>query len=210
MSVLLANQPRELHDAWVGAADLMRELRSDQGMKGWGIIELRDGDGKLKQVQPFANLITDVGDCYYALKAITAIAPASASAPTAVNGMKLGTTSSSSPSKNGTGAALQAYISGSNVVFDTTGGPFPLVVFLGAGLGANAQYKTTWGATVATGSLVEAVIVTDQGTNATTVAGTAGATLSAPYTISRVTYSTVTKGTSDTLAITWNHKFLGS
>jgi hypothetical protein len=204
----------QMSDAMATAADdarrLIKELRARDYMGGigFGTIELFDGDMMLKQAIPFTNLITDVGDCYYALKSIVGISPANATAPTAVNGMKLGTTSSTAPAKNGTGAALQAYLSGSNVAFDST---FPAVVFLGAGLGANAQYKTTWGAGVATSAtIVEAVIVTDQATNATTAAGTAGSTLTAPYTISRVTFTTVNKGASDTLAITWNHKFLGS
>ena len=65
-----------------------------------------------------------------------------------------------------------------------------------------AVYKTTWGAGVATNSAItEAVIVNDQATNATTTAAN---------TISRITFTAVNKGASDTLAITWSHKFLGA
>jgi hypothetical protein len=66
----------------------------------------------------------------------------------------------------------------------------------------NAVYKTTWGAGVATSSaLTEVVIVNDAGTNATSTAANG---------ISRSVFTLVNKGASDSLAITWNHKFLGA
>jgi len=152
-------------------------------------------------VVPFHNLITDVGDLYIAGKIITAISPANASAPTAANGMKLGTGGATAVAKNSTGSwiATGGYITGSNIVFDAT---FPATVNLGAGLGVNAQYKTTWGAGVATATISEAAIVNDQATNAGHTDGT--------KTYSRVAFTGVPKGAPDTFAITWNHKSLGS
>jgi hypothetical protein len=162
-------------------------------------IELFDKYGNLKQHQIVDNLITTPGDQYYAQKGIVGISPASPSAPTAVNGMKLGT-GTTAAAKSGAGGALVTYLTTSNVVFDAT---FPSAAAVaGTDTGWNATYKTTWGAGVATNAAItEAVIVNDQATNATTTAAN---------TIARVVFTAVNKGASDTLAITWNHKFLGA
>lgn len=50
-------------------------------------------------------------------------------------------------------------------------------------------------------AITEAVIVNDSGTNATSTAANS---------ISRIVFTAINKGASDTLAITWNHKFLGA
>lgn len=184
-------------DAMRAAHDAASTL-DGAGIVGYGVAHLRDGDGRTKLLVPFHNLITDAGDLYIAQKTIVGVAPASPSAPTAANGMKLGT-GSTAVAKNGTGAALVTYLSGSNVAFDAT---YPQTANLGAGLGVNAVYKTTWPAGTATSSAItEAVIVNDQGTNATS---------SASNTYSRVILSTVNKGASDSLALTWNWKALGA
>jgi hypothetical protein len=170
------------------------------GFTGYGYYVLRDGDGAIKAMDVFANLITDAGDTYYAQKGIVGVAPASPSAPTAMNGMKLGT-GSTAVAKNGAGGALVTYLSGSNVAFDAT---FPSAASLGAGLGANMTYKTTWGAGVATtaSAITEVAVVNDQATNATsTAANTAARALLTGI---------ASKGASDTLAVTWNHKALGA
>lgn len=169
-----------------------------QGSVGFGVVEHRDERGLLIDAIPFANLITDAGDLYYAQKMIVGIAPASPSAPTAVSGMKLGT-GTTAAAKSGSGAALVTYITGSNVAFDAS---YPQTANLGGGLGVNAVYKTTWAAGVATNAAItEAVIVNDAGTNATS---------SAANSIARVVFTAVNKASADTLAITWNHKQLGA
>lgn len=168
------------------------------GLLGLVEIELFDKYGNLKHHEVIKNLITDAGDLYYASKAIVGISPANPSAPTAVNGMKLGT-GTTAVAKSGAGGALVTYLSGSNVAFDAT---YPQTANLGGGLGVNSVYKTTWGAGVATNAAItEAVIVNDQATNATTTAAN---------TIARTVFTAVNKGASDTLAITWNHKALGA
>jgi len=175
----------------VGAVD-------DSVVNGIVRVELFDERGRLKFREVTRNLITDAGDLYNAQKVIAAIAPASAAAPTAMSGMKLGT-GTTAASKAGAGAALITYLTASNVAFDAT---YPQTSNLGSGLGVTAVYKTTWGAGVATNSAItEAVIVNDSATNATS---------SAANTISRVVFTAVNKGASDTLAITWSHKFLGA
>lgn len=185
-------------DAFEIAMERARGFGDSAGVVGYGVIELRGADGELKRCEPFANLITDAGDLYIAGKVITSIAPASPSAPTAMSGMKLGT-GTTAVAKSGAGGALVTYLSGSNLAFDAT---YPQTSNLGAGLGVNAVYKTTWGAGVATSSAItEAVIVNDAGTNATSTAAN---------TASRIVFTAINKGASDTLAITWNHKFLGA
>lgn len=175
-----------------------RSALDDQILKGHFAVELFDERGRLKFFEEGDNLITDAGDLYIAAKVITAIAPASASAPTAMNGMKLGT-GTTAVAKAGAGGALVTYLTASNVAFDAT---YPQTSNLGAGLGVTAVYKTTWGAGVATNAAItEAAIVNDQATNATSTAAN---------TISRIVFTAVNKGASDTLAITWAHKFLGA
>lgn len=182
--ILSLGRAREAHDAACG--------------QGFAFVELFDERGALKLQRVVKNLITDAGDLYYASKAIVGISPANPSAPTAVNGMKLGT-GTTAVAKAGAGGALVTYLSGSNVAFDST---YPQTSNLGAGLGVTGVYRTTWGAGVATNSAItECAIVNDQATNATT---------SAANTIARIVFTAVNKGASDTLAITWSHKFLGA
>lgn len=165
---------------------------------GHVLVQLFDADGNLKAERRGENLITDAGDLYYAGKAIVGISPANPSAPTAASGMKLGT-GSTAAAKSGAGGALVTYISGSNNPFDSS---FPATQNLGAGLGVNGQYKTTWAAGDTTNSAItEAVIVNDAGTDATSTAGN---------TYHRITFTAINKAAGDSLVITWNAKFLGA
>jgi hypothetical protein len=185
-------------DALSIALDRARGLVDGVGMVGYGIVEVCGPDGVLKQVEPFANLITTAGDEYYAKKGIVGISPANPSAPTAASGMKLGT-GTTAVAKSGAGAALVTYESGSNNPFDST---FPSAAAVGGDAGWNASYKTTWGAgDVTETALTEVVIVNDAVTDATSTAAN---------TYSRAVFSAINKGASDSLAITWTHKFLGA
>lgn len=187
-----------VEDALSIALERARGLVSGFGMVGFGVVEVHDQYGDLKQLVPFTNLITTAGDEYYAKKAIVGVSPASPSAPTVANGMKLGT-GTTAAAKSSTGAALVTYKTASNVAFDSS---YPAAAAVGGDAGWNASYKTTWGAGVATDSaLTEVAIVNDQATNATSTAAN---------TYSRAVFTAVNKGASDTLAITWVHKFLGA
>lgn len=187
----------EVRDAFDEAIEKAHDLEK-LGLVGFGVIELRSADGELKDIRSFANLITDTGDLYYAQKAIVGIAPAAPSAPTAMAHMKLGT-GTTAVAKNGAGAAIVTYIASSSQAFDAS---YPQTSNLGAGAGVTAVYKVTWAAGSATNSAItEAVITSD------TVAANAG---TASNSIARTVFSAVNKGASDTLAITWSHKFLGA
>jgi hypothetical protein len=165
---------------------------------GSALVQVFGPDGALKHERVIGNLITDAGDDYIAKKVIAAIAPANAAAPTAATGMKLGT-GTTAVAKSGAGAALVTYLSGSNVAFDAT---YPQTANLGAGLGVNAVYRTTWAPGVATNAaLTEAVIVNDSATNATSTAAN---------TYQRIVFTALPKAAGDSLVITWNAKALGA
>ena len=169
----------------------------ESAFTGSVLIQLIDEDGNVKDERRGGNLITDAGALYYAGKAITGISPANPAAPTAMSGMKLGT-GTTAAAKSGAGAALVPYISGSNNPFDAS---FPATQNLGAGLGVNGQYKTTWAAgDVTNTAITEAVIVNDAATDLTS---------SAANTTHRIVFTAINKLSTDTLVITWNAKFLG-
>jgi hypothetical protein len=164
----------------------------EQPFTGSVLIQLYDENGELKDERRGGNLITDAGDLYYAGMAIALVTPAAPAQPTKMTGMKLGT-GTTAAAKNGAGAALVTYLTGSNKAFDAT---FPATVNLGAGNGVQGQYKTTWGAGVATNAAItEAVIANDAGTDATSTAAN---------TSHRIVFTAINKGAADTLVITWN------
>lgn len=170
----------------------------NNGLTGHLLIQLWDEDGNLKHEETVKNLITTAGDLYYATRGAAAVVPATPADATKVTGMKLGTTNTA-VAKSGTGSKLAAYLPGSNVVFDAT---YPTVTAVGGDGGYNINYRVTWPAGTATSaSLVEAVIVNDAAANADS---------SSANTIARVIFSTINKGASDSLTITWTHKFLGA
>lgn len=162
------------------------------------VIELFDEHGNLLDYRDVRNLITTAGDQYYAQKGIVGVSPANPSAPTVASGMKLGT-GTTAAAKSGAGAALVTYETASNNPFDST---FPSAAAVGGDGGWNAVYKTTWAAgDVTETALTEAVIVNDAAADATSTAAN---------TYARVVFAAVNKGASDSLAITWTHKFLGA
>lgn len=166
-------------------------------LHGEVVVQLIDENGNVKDERRTSNLITDAGDLYYAGMAIALVTPAAPAQPTKMTGMKLGT-GTTAAAKAGAGAALVTYETGSNNPFDAS---FPATQNLGAGLGVNGQYKTTWAAgDVTETALTEAVIVNDAATDATSTAAN---------TTHRVVFTAINKTASDSLVITWNAKFLG-
>jgi hypothetical protein len=173
----------------------MGDMADGAGFSGIITLELFDKNGALKDVRKVPNLITDAGDDYVAKKVITGIAPANATAPTAANGMKLGT-GTTAPTK--TDAGLGTYITGSNNPFDAT---YPQTNSLGSGNGVQARYVTTWAAGDVTNSAIaEIVVCTD---------ATVDEDPTAAETYSRATFSAINKTASDVLVATWNWLFDG-
>jgi hypothetical protein len=188
-------RPDEL--AAIAPRDPSDTVAGEPGFKGAALVQVFGPDGELKDERLVDNLITDAGDLYYAGMAIALVTPAAPAQPTKMTGMKLGT-GTTAVAKSGAGAALVTYISGSNNPFDAT---WPQTVNLGAGLGVNGQYKTTWAAGDTTNAAItEAVIVNDAGTDATSTAAN---------TAHRIVFTAINKGAADSLVITWNAKFLG-
>lgn len=185
-----------IRDTFQIALDLARDLAHDKlGLVGYGIIELWHEDGSLGLVRPFANLITDTGDLYYAQQAIAGVPPVNGTGASAkLTGMQIGS-GTTAVAKSGGGAAMVTFLAG--VAFDAT---YPQINNLGAGLGVEAVYKTTFAAGTGTGTVQEATV-----TN-----GTISSASNAGNTIGRILTGAVTKDAGDALAITWRHKYQGA
>ncbi|HEY3923106.1 MAG TPA: hypothetical protein VGL75_00930 [Acidothermaceae bacterium] len=150
-------------------------------------------DGAVRWCVETHNLITQVGDQYFAERATGIASP-----PGQVTGMKLGT-GSTAVAKTGAGAALTTYLSGSDVAID---GGFPASSLSGSS--RQIAWQTTWNPGVATtaSTITEAVIVIDALANATSTAAN---------TIARALLSGAgAKAAGDTLVVVWNHLALGA
>lgn len=166
-----------------GAQDLVRA-------RGFVVAELFGPDGELKNRIATHNLVTAVGDQYFAGRAALATG-----LPAQVTGMKLGT-GSTAPAKSGAGAALATYLAGSNKAIDSG---FPTAT------GGVATFRRTYAAGEATTAspITEAALVTD------TIS--TDATSTAANTIARVLLTGIgSKGASDTLTVTWAITILGA
>jgi len=168
-------------------------------VRGYGLVVVRDAETGRERIRQFRNLVTTAGDQYHAKKVISGVSPAAPSAPTLVNGMKLGT-GTATPTKSSTNSALGSYISGSNAAFDAT---FPQgAAVAGVDTGWQTTYQTTWAAGTATNSAItEAVLVNDSGTDATSTSAN---------TYARVTFTAENKTSTEILTIIWNNVFLGA
>lgn len=169
-------------------------MSNDPGrLRGEVIVELFGADGELKHREVIKNLITDVGDQMYAANGAGVASP-----PHIPTGMKLGT-GNTAVSKSGAGAALTAYLTGSDHAFDAT------PTMTDSDSGAVVTYKCTYAAGQATsaGAITEAVIVNE--------ATLADATTAAANTVARILISSVAaKASTDQLVVTWTHTLLGS
>lgn len=169
------------------------------GTTGYGEAVLRGPDGEIKQRVEFKNLITDKGDEYYSKKAAVSVGDYGSSAPTAVNGMKLGT-GTTAAAKSGAGSSIVTYISGSNNALDASS---PTCSAVGTDVGWYIIYTVTWAAGDATNAAIaEVALVNDQ---ASDDIGSAAETYARA-----VLSSTVDKAAGDSLTIVWRHKFLGA
>ncbi len=179
----------------------MKMKRTEHGLhvpEGVGItgelhilLLTRDMGGKLaiKDEEWIHNLVTDVGDEYYAERAANIASP-----PDQVTGMQLGS-GVTAPSKSGGGAAIGTYISGSNNAID---GSYPQSDNSGV-----ITWRTTWGAGDSTNAAITEAAIINQ-----SIATNSGAAAAA--TISRATFTAKDKQAADTLVITWTHTLTGA
>ncbi len=159
---------------------------------GHGHAQVIGPDGEIKQEVAFRNLITDTGDSYAANRV-------AGESVNVISGMRLGT-GTTGPAKNGGGAAIVTYISGSAQAIDEG---FPDVTDLGAGLGHRVTFETTWDAGDATNSAISEVVLTNQD-SLTDAAGNAA------NTVARALLSpVVNKGAEDSLRVTWHWDYNG-
>lgn len=174
----------------VASIELGKGRDSGLLIAGFVVAELFSEDGTLKARAKSRNLITSVGDAMYAGRGAGIASPAAS--PT---GMRLGT-GSTAVAKTGAGAAVVTKLTDGNQAFDAT---FP-------SLASNVvTYKTTYAAGKATSAsaITEVVLVND-----TIATDTATA---AANTIARVLLTGIgSKGSGDTLAITWTHTLTGA
>jgi hypothetical protein len=175
--------------------ELSRMARADRmGMVGWGFVDLLDPAGERRSRTFFGNLITSVGDEYYARRGAN-VTPGNV--PT---GMRIGT-GSTAVAKSGGGSAIITYES-AKTGQKAIDGSFPTCAAIGSDVGWRITWKTTWGTTEGnlTNPIAEVVVTNES--PLTDVAGTAA------NTISRGLVSpTVAKTSADTLAVTWQHDF---
>jgi hypothetical protein len=183
----------DLRDEVSLAMHRARAMESDLGMTGHGVVALWSPEDGVKALVPFTNLITTVGDEYYAKRAIAGIN--SYSFATTVTGMKYGT-GTTAAAKSSTGSYLVTPVSTSyRSVWDST----TATAVGGTDTGWYTTYTVTWAAgTATTSAITEAALLT------------ANTDASAAVVISRVVFTAVNKTASDALTITWNHKFLGA
>lgn len=162
------------------------------GVTGVVVAELRGPDGELKARCETHNLVTAVGDQYYAGRAAL-----STGLPAQVTGFRLGT-GSTAVAKTGAGAAVVTYLATSNKANDSG---FPTVV---GGV-------VTWKRTYAPGEATSASPITEVVLNTDTIANDNATTATAANTISRALLTGIgSKAAGDTLTITWQQTILGA
>jgi hypothetical protein len=158
-------------------------------MSGLVVLDLIGPDGQVKFHDEVPNLITELGDRYYAERAAGV-----AGAPAAATGMQLGS-GATAPAKTGAGSSIATLVASSLVALS------PTVPTSALSAGARRLgYTCSWAAGVATATIAEIALV-NQAVGTQTVAPAAN-------TISRALIS-VTKGASDVLNVTWYHDLLG-
>ncbi len=154
---------------------------------------LTGSDGVVKYDETVHNLVTDYGDDMVATRMVL-------DAVNIVTGMRLGNDSATAVAKNGAGAAMVTYISGSQEALDAIAGE----ATKGAGNGWRITFVCTWIAADVTDADIEEAVLTNE-TALTDVAGVAG------NTVARVIFpSTIDKQAGDTLEVTWQVDFLGA
>jgi hypothetical protein len=153
---------------------------------------LTDENGNIKSEGRTKNLVTAVGDQYYAGRAAL-----STGLPAQVTGFRLGT-GSTAPAKTGAGAAIVTYLAGSNKANDS-------------GFPTASGGVVTWKRTYAAGEATTASAITEVVLNTDTIANDNATTATAANTIARALISGVSsKAAGDTLTITWTHTLLGA
>lgn len=164
------------------------------GMRANVHVVHRGSDGEIKYEEWGENLVTDVGDGHIAKRLIEG------DTEDIVTGMKLGNDSATAAAKNGAGAGMVTYISGSNEALDSA----PTEATKGAGAGWRATFICTWIAGDVTDSDIEEVCLTNQTALADNTSAVAD-------TVARFVFGApIDKQAGDSLEVTWQIDILGS
>jgi len=140
------------------------------------------------------NLVTDVGDGHIAKRIIEG------DTELIVTGMKLGNDGATPEAKNGAGAAMVTYITGSQEALDAA----PTEATKGAGAGWRATFICTWIAGDVTDADIEEVCLTNQTALADNTSAEAD-------TIARYQFAAaIDKQAGDSLEVTWQIDILGA
>lgn len=172
--------------------DWSRTLRDKAGITGTVTARLFGPDGKLKHEQVGHNLVTDYGDDMIATRMFDDTIEI-------VTGMKLGT-GVTAAAKNGAGATIVTYETGSQEALDATA----TEATKGAGLGWRVTYVCTWIAGDVTDPALAEVVLTNE-TPLTDIAAVAGDTVAR-----HVFPATIDKQAGDSLEVTWEIDILGA
>ena len=186
--------PMGMRDSVEVAMLRVREAKSNVPVGGNVVVELFGPDGVLKYHEVGENLVTDYGDEHVGERMYDDTFDI-------VTGMRLGDqVAPAAASKAGTGAAIQAYLTGSNEALDAV----PVGVDKGTLLGWRVPHICTWVAGDITDPAISEVVLTDE-TPLTDVAGVVGDT------VARFIFAaTIDKQAGDSLVVTWNVDFLGA
>lgn len=153
---------------------------------------LRGPDGAVKYEEKGGNLVTDIGDGHLSKRMHS-------NAEDIVTGMKLGT-GVTAAAKNGAGAGMVTYITGSNEALDAAATD----ATKGAGAGWRTTHVCTWIAGDVTNGAITEVCLTNQ-------TALADNTSAAADTVARYVFAVpIDKQVGDSLEVTWQIDVLGS
>jgi hypothetical protein len=165
-------------------------VNEKSGLSGEIVLTCTAEDGTVRWTETVKNLITDTGDNYYAQRAIAGVSVTNPSQPTLVTCMKLGT-GTTAAAKNGAGAAIVTYLTGSNATISSVSRTNNAIV-----------YNASWAAGTATNSAISEIAICVTNANSTSAAADV---------IARAVISPArNKQAGDTLTAAWTHTFLGS
>ena len=188
----MSTDKNQVRDSVSATMSRGREIMSKNRIGGNVDIVLRGADGNVKYKEKGFNLVTDVGDEIIATRLYD-------DAVNIVTGMKLGT-GATAAAKNGAGAGMVAYISGSQEALDAAATD----ATKGAGAGWRTTYVCTWIAGDVTDSAIAEVCLTNQ-------TALADNTSLAADTVARYVFAaTIDKQAGDSLEVTWNIDVLGA
>lgn len=181
-----------IRDNVVASMTKTRVVQSKMQIRSNVHVVLYGPDGHVKYEEWGENLVTDYGDQFSAEREYL-------DATDIVSGMRLGT-GNTAAAKNGAGAAIVTYISGSNEDLDGAATDSDL----GAGSGHRTEYECTWAAGDVTNGAIAEVALSNE-TPLTDVSGAVG------NTVARFVFSsTIDKQADDILVVTWQLDKLGA